>query len=589
MLVTERNVGSVLERLSKAPRLVVDTETTGIYPWHGARLIGVSIAPPGAPRKHCYYFPFRHKHGSNLGVTRMRQLIEVIAAAPVRTFWNAKFDVHILMADGLPQPKPFTVEDVMLLHHLLDENEHKKGGSYELKIAAERYIDEEARLAQLRLTERLADLGLGKGDMQELPANEVQEYASDDVFYTERLRDLFVPAAAEWELSTMWREVSEYSMVTQRMEARGFVIDTELVRRYIRECDRKTKELKAKIDKMSRRELNLRSTKQVREWLGVASTAQDFLDEIEHTLTGRQRKAVEVLQEYRKWDRAKGSYYEPFLASIDRENAYHPNIKLHGTISGRPSSSGTPNPFAIPRQTDIYKVKDVVIARPGYTLVSADYSQMELRFAAHYAKDEFLIKCFQEGKSPHKLMLADLTERGVDIDYDNTKRVNFAIMYGTGAPTLSKELKKDLAFTKRVLHMAHSLHPNYYPMLKQAEATARQYGYIRLWTGRVRHFNTLPDPQPWFHKACSNLIQGGVGEVMRHAICRLAEVFRNNREDAHMLLQVYDQILFEIPDEDVQRLVPIIREYMTEDFPFDVPFAVDIKIGKSWGQLKEVK
>lgn len=581
-LVTERNFSAVMERLSKPNRLVVDTETTGLYTWFGAKQIGVSVAPPGAPREHCYYFPFRHKPGGNLSPKNLRQLVALLSKKQ-KTAWNGKFDAHMLMQDGMKEPWD-DMENVDLLLHLVDENQHKAGGSYELKISAERYIDKSARHAQLRLTELLADRGLTKGDLAELSPAEVDEYASDDVFYTERLRERLLPAAQEWEVDDLWPEINRYAMVTRRMEARGFLIDRDLTRKYIEECDANLARLKRKLDRMAGRELNLRSYPQMQSFLELPSTAQDYIDEIEWKLTGRQRKAVALLQEYRKWDRAKGSYYEPFLRNVDESGAYHPSIKLHGTISGRPSTTGTPNPFAIPRSTEIYKVKNVIVARKGYVLINADYSQAELRLGAHYSGDEFNIKCFQEGKSPHKLLMADLIEQGVDISYDNTKRVSFGVQYGTGAPTLAKELKKDVKFAQRVLQAAHALHPNYRPMLKQTETVARTDGFIRLWTGRVRRFNTLPDPKPWFHKACSNIIQGGVGEVMRHAITRLSDILP--QWDAHMLLQVYDSILFEVPVHAVKKLIPIIRREMTRDFPFKVPMEVEIKVGRSWGEVK---
>lgn len=588
-LVTERNAGAVLERLSKSPRLVTDTETTGLYVWHGARIVGASVALPGARREDCFYFPFRHKPGGNLSPQRRQQLLKVLSTRKRLTCWNGKFDIHQYMADGLPEPEPGRVENIDLLLHLLDENQNKTGGSYELKTYAERHIDKNARKAELRLKERLADLGLDKGNMAELRAEEVDEYASDDVYYTEKGREQMLPAAREWDIMQLWREVNVYSAVTRRMEARGFRIDRRLCQKYIDECEKNCERLRRKIARAAgRADSNPGSHPQMKAWLGLPSTAQDYVDAIEGQLDGEQREGVALLQAWRKWDKAAGSYYRPFMANVDREGAYHPSIKLHGTISGRPSSTGTPNPFAIPRYNEIYKVKDVITARPGYTLISADYAQMELRFGAHYSGDEYLIKCFNEGKSPHKLMMADLTAQGVEIDYDDTKRVNFAIMYGTGAPTLSKELKKPIKFASDVLKTAHGLHPNYRPMLKQTEAVARQFGYIRLWTGRVRHFNTLPDPQPWFHKACSNLIQGGVGEVMRIAICRLFEHFNAEGRDWHMLLQVYDQILFEVPTAEVKKAVRVIRHEMTADFPFSVPFVVDIKIGKRWGKLTEV-
>ena len=585
MLVTERNFGAAMERLRKFKRLFVDTETNGLHTWHGARQIGISVKGMGDAMKG-FYFPFRHQEGTNLSPNRMKQLIALLGER-LQSCWNGKFDTHMLQADGQPDRGTRRTHDVMLLMHLLDENQHKTGGSYELKIAAEKYIDPRARQAQLKLTERLADLGLDKGDMDKLAPEEVEEYAVDDVYYTEKLEQLFEPAAREWDLRDMWDDVSEYSMVTQRMEERGFLIDVGLCKSYINECKRHKNRLQGVMDQMVGSELNIRSYKQIQKWLDLPSSAEDYLEEVWWRLTDEQKAGVKAIQEYRKWDRAQGSYYEAFIENVDRQGAYHPNVKLHGTISGRPSSSGTPNTFALPRYTEIYKVKDVIKARPGYVLVSADYSQMELRFGAHYSGDEYLIKCFQEGKSPHKLMMSDLTGQGVEIDYDDTKRVNFAIMYGTGAPTLSKELKKPIEFARDVLKKAHALHPNYKPMLRQAEDTAREFGFIRLWSGRVRRFTTLPDPQPWYHKACSNLIQGGVGEVMRIAICRLSEWLP--QWDAHMLLQVYDQILFEVPTKLVKQLVPRIVEDMTKGFPFSVPFAVEVKVGKSWGQLKEMK
>lgn len=585
MLVTERNFSSTMEFLSKQPRLVVDTETNGLNTWSGARIIGISVAPPKAPRNRCYYFPFRHKPGGNLGPQRLRQLIK-LQSKKLKTGWGiAHFDVAMLMADGMDEPD--YVEDVMLLFHLMDENQWKTGGSYELKIFAERYINKHARKAQIALTNLLADRGLGKGDMQELKPEEVEEYASDDVYYTERGREMLLPAAQEWELEQIWREVNEYGLVTRRFEEKGMLLDVPLIKAYIRECEKHRARLNKIISRMAGWEANPNSHQQMRRWLELPSTAKDYVDQIDWSLMGKQGKGIKVLQEYRQWDRAMGSYYKPFLKNMDSEHVFHPNILLHGTISGRPSARGTPNIFAIPRYTEVYKVKDVVVARPGYTLVNVDYAQAELRLGAHYSKDEFNIKCFNEGKSPHKLLLADLLEQGIKMEYDPVKRVSFGIMYGTGYPTLSKELKCDERFAKKVLKAAHALHPNYRPMLKQTERVARQFGFIRLWTGRVRRFNTLPDPQPWFHKACSNLIQGGIGEVMRVAICRLAGSLKD--WDAHMLLQVYDSILFEVRTSELKQVVKIIDRDMTRDYPFSVPMVVEVKAGKRWGQLKEIK
>lgn len=591
MLVTERNVGTVLEFLSKHRRLVIDTETTGFYTWHGARIVGISVAPPKAPRRHCYYFPFRHRPGGNLPMQRMRQLLRIIERRD-KTGWNFnQFDTHMLMAEGMREPE--YAEDMMLALHLLSEDEKYRGGSYELKIAASRYVEKKANAAQLRLTEMMADRGLDKGEMDQLAPHELDEYASDDVYYTERMREVILPALEEWELEEIAREVNKYALITRRFEARGLKIDRRSLHEYTREAEAEAAKLLRRIQKLAGYEINLRSPKQVQKWLRVPSSAKDYLEEREFSIfskeaTNDRQRSILALLEYRQWDKVLTSYYNVYERKADRDDILHPNIMLHGTVAGRPSCKD-PNLQAVPRQTSgraYEKVKHVFIARKGYEFVSADYSQMELRLGAHLSQDEFLIDAFNTKKNVHRMMMEDIQKLGYkDIDYDKAKRVNFAVMYGTGKRTLSKEIRTDETTAAKFLGAAHCLHPNYRPLLEQAEDTAREFGYLRMWTGRVRRFN-MPEPEFWFHKALSNLIQGGVAEVMRVAITRLGDALPEH--DAHMLLQVHDQILFEIPLGTRKKMLPLIRGEMTRDFPFSVPFIAETKVGKRWGTLEEV-
>lgn len=579
-----------MEFLAKQPRLVPDTETTGVRLYHGDHLIGVTVAAPKANRKHSFYFPFRHRPGNNLSPQHRNKLVSLLSKKP-KTFWNKKFDTGFLMKEGMKENA--ADEDMMLLLHLLNENEWKTGGSYELKASAERYIDKRARKAEIAITNLLADRGLTKGDMQELTPTETDEYASDDGFYTARFREVLMPRAAEWDMTGLFDEVNHYCTTTRWLEERGILVDVPLTKKFISECEVNMERLRKVMARMAKRtDFNPGSHQQVKYWLGIPSSAATYIDEIEWQLEGWQRKAILVLQEWRTWQRAAAAYYRPMLANMDAQHMCHPNILLHGTISGRPSSRGSPNWFAIPRQTDdrfnVYHIKDACMARPGYVYINADYGQAELRLGAHYSGDEFNIRCFNEGKSPHKLLHAQLTDYGVDISYDDTKRVSFGVQYGTGAKTLSKELKKPFAFAAKVLKEANRLHPNYRPMLEQTEKLARDLGYIRLWTGRVRHFESLDQPDWWYHKACSNLIQGGIGEVIRVAITRMGKPLRE-KYDTHMLLQVYDSILFEVPEKALTEVARFINREMVRDFPFRVPMVAELKAGKRWGNVKDFK
>src|SRR3990167_5493689 len=455
MLVTEQNVNSMLRLLSKPKRLAVDTETTDLYTGHGARICGIAVGIPPASLRRCFYFPFRHESGDNLSKTRLRQLIGVLSRRDlIMTGWNFnKFDVHMLLAESMREPE--YAEDVMLMLHLLNENERFMGGSYELKTAATRYVDPAARETQLAMKMRMADLGFQSHELWKLSPKEVAPYACADVYYTERLRERMIGPLREWRLDTIWHEVNRYALISRRFEERGLLLDVPLMRRYAKEAEKQVGRYERLIRKMAGYNINLNSNKQLQNWLGVFSTAKDAL--------GRMKgKAPKALITYRQWFRVLSAYYRAYKERMDEHHVLHPNIKLHGTISGRLSAED-PTLQAVPRYTEVYKVKDIFIARPHHLLISADYSQMELRLGAHYARDEFLIGAFRTGKNVHAMTAKDFADLGVT--YDSAKRINFAVQYGTGASSLAEEIGCTLERAQQFLDRMHKLHPNYRPLI----------------------------------------------------------------------------------------------------------------------------
>jgi len=554
-------------------RLDVDTETTGLRPWHGDRIVGVSVATPHKHRplrrEDCFYFPIRHAPGGNLSQRAYRGLLAVLRRKRC-TGWNYKFDAEMFLQDGMLLPD--YAEDVMLAAHLANENEP----NFKLKETAVRHIDPKADRAQRRLMLMLAERKLGKGDMWRLRPEEVEQYACDDVFYTEGLRRLYVSVLKEWDLLELWREVNRYMLVTARMEGRGMLLDLRMLRHHLKEAETHERRLERRIQRMAGYDLNVRSSPQLQRWLGLPSSAREYLEE--HLEGGTKDPRAKTLLAYRQWSRVRGVYYQSYLDHMDGDGVLHPNINLHGTISGRPSAND-PNMQAVPRWTDVYKVKDVFVARPGHTLVSADYSQMELRFGAHYAKDRFLIRAFREHRKVHQE-----TANELKVDYDKGKRINFAVLYGASAEKLAKELHISEEKTAEFLDRAHKHHPNYRPLHRQIRRWAEQHGYVRMWSGRVRRYN-CPQAEPY--RALSNLIQGGVAEVMRYALCSL-DLALVLSGDSHLLLQVHDQALLEVPTSQVKHVVPVIREKMIAFDILSVPLEVEIKTGHRWSQLKEV-
>lgn len=209
-------------------------------------------------------------------------------------------------------------------------------------------------------------------------------------------------------------------------------------------------------------------------------------------------------------------------------------------------------------------------------MVSADYSQAEMRLACWYAKEELMSQRIREGLDIHGTTAADL-----NVTRDTAKRINFGVIYGIGKKALSNQLHIPEDVAADYLKRYHALYPQFRKLYSACEAEAERSGYIQMWTGRVRRYNEFTPS----HKAMSNLIQGGVAEIMRIAITKLYPIIKDMH--GYMVLQIHDQIIAEIPDENLNMALEVIPKVMC-DFSFDPPMKVDVKFGKSWGTMKKI-
>ena len=578
LIDTEKSFISVLPDLLQCLDPVVDTETTGLNPWgtknrEPDRVIGISI-DTGV---EAYYFPFRHAAGVNLPVEQM-EFFRWYLSNSDRTIggYNYKFDMEMLLAgDGVPIPT--NIEDAMLSLHLLNENEP----NFKLKDTCDRYKIGDGSLQESLLQDKVVAecqrLGISvsiaakspdnwKGKMWVLPASEVEPYACDDVRLTRALLKLHKPALQYWGLWDIFKQVCYYEVITTHMEARGILLDVDLIDEYSGEADGEYQKVEDKLTEMAGYKINVNSSKQVCAFLGVDSSASEILD----ILPGEAPKVVQLA---RGWKSVVSRYYTPYTNLCDVNNVLRTSLNLHGTISGRLSSTN-PNLQAVARHTDIFKVKDVFIARPGYTLISMDYKQAEMRLACFYAKEETMSELIRQGKDLHSS-----TAELLGIPRDAAKRINFGVIYGIGKDALHDQLRIAVNTAAAYLKQYHTLYPGFRRLMNACDQMAQKHQFIRMWTGRMRHF----DAKNPSHKAMSNLVQGGVGEIMRTTITRAFPVCRDLR--GYMLLQVHDQVLYEIPDENVDLACKVLKSVM-EDYQFDPKMEVDVSVGKSWGTLE---
>lgn len=563
----------------------VDTETTGLSIFGNAErkrdvVIGIAVED----EREAYYFPFRHKTGTNLPMECM-EFFRKYLSDPNRTYGGANYsyDLHMMAFDGIKPALNF--EDIQLGVQLLNENEP----NFKLKDISDRYGIGDGSLQESiledKVFEKCQELGLEcsrspraannvKSMMYVLPPEEVEPYACDDVRLTRAWLDICRDALKEHGLYEIWKQVNYYAYIIMLMEHRGMHIDTEIVKRYQIEAVEHAKDAQNRLNAAAGFELNPNSSKKVCEFLGVKSSAAEVLQELIDA-GGETAEKAKLIQETRGWKSVDSRYYTPYLAAIDSEDTLHCNLNLLGTYTGRLSCSN-PNLQAVAKHTDIMKVKDVFTARPGFVMIQADYKQAEMRLVTHYTKDPIMKKLIEENADLHSE-----TANRLGIPRQAAKRLNFSVIYGIGAKKLSEGLKVDLKVGRDYLEKYHSLYPGFRRLMSQCEEFAKQNGYIKMWTGRMRHFN-VPEADP--HKAMSNLIQGGVAEIVRVAISRLFPAIRDI--GGYMLMQVHDSVIFEVPEDQLNTALITIKLIM-EDFDFDPKPGVDIEYGKSWGTFQK--
>lgn len=585
LINTVEQLNQVKPKLLACTDPCVDTETTGLSIYGNAErardvVIGIAIDIG----QEAYYFPFRHKSGVNLPLEEM-EFFRAYLSDNHRTYlgFNYDFDLRVMAMDGIPIAEHF--EDAMLALHLINENEP----DFKLKSVADRYAIGDGSLQESvledKVFEKCEELGLEcsrspraknntKSMMYVLPPEDVEPYACDDVRLTRQLLDLLRPALKQYNLYDIWKQVNYYAYIVVMMEHRGMHVDTDTIKRYQIEAEEKLAEAQERLNEVVGFELNPNSSKKVCEFLGVESSASEKLVELIDA-GGPSAEHAKLVQEARGWKSVDSRYYTPYLNLIDENDTLHCSLNLIGTYTGRLSCSN-PNLQAVAKATDVFKVKDVFTARDGYTLIQADYKQAEMRLVTHYTKDQTMRELIEADADLHTA-----TAEMLDIPRNAAKRINFSVIYGIGYRKLAENLRVEQPVAKDYLDRYHALYPGFRKLMNECENFAKEHGYIELWTGRLRHFNT-PSCDPF--KAMSNLIQGGVAEIVRVAISRLYPAIEDL--GGHMLLQVHDSVIFEVPDKNLGIALPTIKEIM-EDFDFVPRVGVDIEYGKSWGTFKK--
>ena len=556
-----------------------DTETTGVD-WWSDHVVGW----PVGTREKQFYFPVRHGEGYNLPENYSRRIAtEVLRPDRVQIGHNYGFDLKVGRKDGLVIPNE--IRDSMLIAHLVNENED----SYKLEDLAAKYVDPSFADADKELTDLLVERFGGarkkaKKNLWRLPAEKVWRYGCQDVLTPYHLLDFYDKELDIWKLRDIAKGVNEFQLMLTEMEIRGIQIDREALTTLGEKAQPKADALEAQIQKWAREQLedpdfpaNPRSPAQMKFWLGTPDTKRE-------TLERWNDPRGNALLEYRVWQKLKGSFVDPYWNLMDPEGKIHPSLwicspgsreggDLHGTTSSRLSST-KPNGQQVPPAA-----KHLFVAPEGYEMVELDYSQAELRRAAHYYWRNFgdgnMANLLVEGKDLHQA-----TADAAGIARKPAKMKNFAIQYGAGAARLAAMFLTTVQAERRYLNSYNKMFPGAKKLARQCQRVAEEQGYIRLYTGRTLRFNSARTKS---YKAKNRLLQGDVAEMIRVAGIRC----RREVPEALPILQVHDSYLFLVPRGD-RSIIKRLRGVMQNVPECELPMVVDAKVGPNWGEMTEL-
>ena len=588
---TEAEAQELLETLMAASRVAFDTETT-------ARELGMTATDA----KTCKLigFSFATEKGKAWYVDAgLIDIFRPLFADPTKTLvgFNVKFDRAVLHRYGIGFAS--TPHDVMLAHYCLDA-----AARHGMDMLAEQYLD----YRTIRFSEVAGEQERGKPEPTLFGKDiaKVTDYAAEDADVTLQLEDAIRPSALS--LSSSVSSPSALSEVEEplvklllEMEREGVKIDVDALKEYGRELDREILGFTQEILKYADPGFNPDSPKQLGELLfgklglpGGKKTASGQWSTDEKTLSklAGEHPIIASILEYRACTKLKSTYVDKLPTLIDDQGRVHTTYAQAFTETGRLSSSD-PNLQNIPIRTERGKfIRKAFVARDeDHVIISADYSQIELRLMAAMSGDTAMLAAFRNGEDIHR----DTASRVYDVmpafvtpeQRSACKMVNFGIIYGISAFGLSQRLKVPRKEAADLIETYFKLYPSIKEFMGRAIAKAREKGYAETVLGRRRTLRDINSRNATARQAAerdaiNTPIQGSAADLIKIAMVRVDRAIKAENLRAKMVLQIHDELVFDCPKDETERLKEIVRREMSTALDFGVPLEVGIGEGANW-------
>jgi len=598
LIKTEDEVKDWLKAAEEIGEFAIDTETTSLDA-HQTNLVGISISY--AIGKACY-IPISHKDYKNLNEEKIIKILKPFLEdhSIKKIGQNIKFDYIIFYKRGIDMN---SMEDTMLMSYVLDAGKNR----HNMDTLSEIHLEHK--------TIQFKDLvGTGKKQINfsEVDVNIAKDYAAEDADITYRLYKIFSNSLKTENLTNIY-EIFEKPLIKilAKMEILGIKLDEKSLKKLSVKFDKKIKELEQQIFKLSKKEFNIGSTKQLGEIMynelkiaslkktkkGSFATSASVLED----LAFKGHDFPKLILEWRQTSKLKNTYSDTLPEHINKKtNRIHTSFLLAATTTGRLASSD-PNLQNIPIKTEEGKdIRKAFIAEKNKKLISADYNQIEMRILADLADVKELKKAFINNDDIHSLTASQVF--GVDIKKVNpemrrrAKAINFGIIYGISQYGLAKQIGVSNLEAEDFLNSYFLKFPEIKDYMSETIKFCRKSGYVSNIFGRKTHITGINDKnfnvRNFQERAAINApIQGSASEIMRLAMIRLNEKINDEKNQSFkMLLQIHDELIFEVDEKKLNQSSKTIKEIMTSVkdsnlHSFSIPLLVDVNSGDNWGQL----
>jgi DNA polymerase-1 len=565
-----------------------------------ADLVGISLA---VDPDHGYYIPVGHTSGQQLPKKEVFQALSDPLSDPMigKAGHNLKYDYLVLKRAGLTvSPLAF---DTMIAEWLINPASRNLG----LK-----------NLAWVRLgyemthIEELIGKGRGQKTMDQVAIAEAASYAAADAAICLRLIPQLQEELAGQHAEDLFKTMEmPLISVLAEMEEAGIKLDRDFFRDFSHELEAKLADIESKIHDAVGYDFNLNSTQQLSEALfeklgleppdrarktasGYYSTAAGVLE----AMAGRH-PIIEWVLDYRELEKLRSTYVDSLPEQINpKTGRVHTSFNQTGTVTGRIASSD-PNLQNIPIRTEIgRRVRKGFIAQDGWQLMAVDYSQIELRIVAHMAQDKAMLAAFKAGQDIHATTAAAV--HGIALDEvtpemrRHAKAINFGLIYGMSAYGLTNATDLTLGEAENFIEAYFKEFPGVKDYLDGIREQAAEDGYVETLLGRRRYFPNLKQGashnirQREEREAINAPIQGTAADIIKLAMLQLPGEIEKAGLAARMLLQVHDELIFEVLDEHLEETADLVRGVMEGAYQLDIPISTEAKVGKSWGAMQKI-